>query len=89
IVKSYEYFYVEYILAENPEMTYHDALALSRRMTQGEKWNIFKLQFSFIPWYLLCILTFGIGFFFLEPYVRATYVESYECLKERLTSEDL
>ena len=39
---------------------------------QGKKWNLFCLHLSFIGWYILCILTFGIGFIFLAPYIKAT-----------------
>ena len=36
-------------------------MELSKQMMDGEKWNTFVLQLSFIGWYLLCSITFGIG----------------------------
>ena len=56
---------------------------LSKQMMDGEKWNTFVLQLSFIGWYLLCSITFGIGFIFLEPYVQATFAELYAALRAK------
>ena len=65
------YMQVGYLMAENPYLTTRRAMELSKQMMDGEKWNTFVLQLSFIGWYLLCKITFGIGFIFLEPYVQA------------------
>ncbi|MBR5873013.1 MAG: DUF975 family protein [Oscillospiraceae bacterium] len=83
IIKSYEYFMVPYILAENPNMKSEDVFELSKQMTKGEKMSIFLLQLSFIGWMLLCILTCGIGYFFLNPYMEATYAELYQVMREK------
>lgn len=82
IVKSYEYFAVGYILAENPYIDYRRALELSRQMTDGKKWSIFVLQLSFIGWWLLCLLSCGMGFIFLNPYMQATFAEMYCALRD-------
>ena len=47
----------------------------------GNKWRLFKLEFSFIGWFVLCILTLGIGIFFLIPYLNAAMAEFYVELK--------
>lgn len=83
IVKSYEYFAVEYILAENPGIDPKRALELSGRMTDGRKWDIFVLNLSFLGWFILCMFTAGIGFIFLAPYLQATYAELYSALRDR------
>ena len=41
-------------MAENPYLTTCRAMELSKQMMDGEKWNTFVLQLSFIGWYLLC-----------------------------------
>ena len=84
IIKTYEYFFVPYILAENPEMHYEQALALSRQMTDGQKWSIFVLQLSFIGWNLLGFLCCCIGVHFVVPYVQATNAELYLASKNRI-----
>ena len=51
-------------------------------MMSGNKWRLFKLNFSFIGWSLLCVLTFGIGTLFLIPYINAATAEFYVELKK-------
>ena len=80
---DYCYTLVPYLLAENPYMSATRAMELSKQMMDGEKWNTFVLQLSFIGWYLLCSVTFGIGFIFLEPYVQATFAELYAALRAK------
>ena len=77
IVRMYQLFYVPWLLAENPYMSYSRAKELSMAMSRGEKMEIFVLQLSFLGWYLLCYLTCGIGLFFLMPYLYATFAELY------------
>ncbi len=82
IVKSYQYFFVPYIVAENPNINYKDALEMSRRMTDGRKMDIFVLQLSFIGWFILSGLTIGIlGICYVNPYYTLTMQECYFYLK--------
>ena len=89
IIKSYEYFMVPYILAENPTISCEDAFYLSKKMTDGEKASIFFLQLSFIGWYFLSVLTCGIGFIALQPYMEATFAELYQVMREKAQSLNL
>lgn len=81
IVKSYEYAAIPYILAENPQTSLNDAFAQSKAMMDGNKFRLFKLHLSFIGWLLLAILTMGIGYFFLRPYMKAAEAEFMAQLK--------
>lgn len=82
IVKSYEYMMIPYLLAEHPEMTRQEAFAESKRMMDGNKWNAFVLDLSFIGWTLLGICTVGILLvFYVEPYIYLTHAELYHALK--------
>ena len=83
IVKAYSYAMSTYILADNPEMSQRDCRKESMRMMQGHRWRLFCLQFSFIGWWLLCILTCGILTFWVVPYVNAATAAFYEDLKAR------
>lgn len=81
-IKHYEYFFVPYVLAENPDLTKKEAFALSKELIYGEKWNTFKLEFSFIGWALLDSVTFGLtGVFYYYPYRECTYAELYMNLR--------
>lgn len=86
IVKSYEYFYVPYILADNPDLPTEQVLKISGDMTNGEKGQIFILTLSFIGWILLGILACGIGVLFVTPYIEATYVELYTFARWRYSA---
>lgn len=81
IVKSLSYSMVPYIAAENPNLPPDRVLEISKRMTDGEKGDMFVLQLSFIGWGILCMFTCGIGFFFLAPYIEATKAELYGALR--------
>lgn len=78
---QYCYLMVPYILAENPDMKAREALRLSKEMMDGQKWNAFVLGLSFIGWQLLGTLLCGIGTFFVQPYVDATFAELYAVLR--------
>ena len=88
IIKSYEYTCVPYILAEHPEMNYHDVLALSSEMTNGYKGDIFILRLSFFGWEFLGAMLFGIGSLFVTPYVELTNGEMYAFLRDRIEPEN-
>ena len=49
----------------------------------GEKWNAFVLDLSFIGWNLLSTITFGIvGVLYVNPYVNTTWAEFYKVMRE-------
>ena len=56
LVKYYQYFFVSYIMAENPDISKERARELSERMTDGHKWEIFVMRLSFLGWYFLWVL---------------------------------
>lgn len=82
IIKMYEYAIIPYILADDAEISSKEAFIKAKQMMSGNKWRLFKLNFSFIGWSLLCVLTFGIGTLFLIPYINAATAEFYVELKK-------
>ena len=83
IIKSFEYAMLPYVLADNPELSSKEAFKKTNELMKGNKWRLFKLDFSFIGWYILCGLTLGLGTFFLIPYVEAAMAEFYVELKNK------
>ena len=82
IVRSYAYFAVPYILAENPDLDHNRVLQLSMDMTRGHKMDIFFTQLSFIFWFLLDAITWNIvGVFYVQPYYNTTMAEVYRFLR--------
>lgn len=85
IIKSYEYRMIPYLLAESPDLTRQEAFALSRQMMNGEKWNAFVLDLSFIGWALLSVITLGlVGVFYVNPYKGLTDAALYMALREKI-----
>lgn len=84
IIKSFEYFMVPYILAENPNIDRKRAFEISKAATQGEKMNIFIFELSFIGCILLGFIACGIGILFVEPYLYASYAELNQKLREKV-----
>ena len=86
IIKSYEYRMIPYLLAENPDLEWRDAFATSKRMMDGEKWNAFVLDLSFIGWILLSLITLGlVGIFYVNPYKGLTDAALYMALREKIS----
>ena len=81
IIKWFSYAMTPFILEENPELSASDAIHRSRMMMRGHKFDLFWLYLSFIGWFFLCILTAGIGFLWLAPYVDTSVAAFYEEVK--------
>lgn len=78
VIKAYEYRMVPYLLAEHPEMSSGEIFARSKEMMQGNKWDTFVLDISFVGWVLLSGITFGILYiFWVGPYIAATDAALY------------
>lgn len=88
VILGYAYAMVPYLLRDYPDLTAREALRTSREMMKGHKWDLFVLQLSFIGWFLLAILTLGIGFLWLSPYMEMTQVAFYEDLKAESIVEE-
>ncbi|MDR0314489.1 MAG: DUF975 family protein [Oscillospiraceae bacterium] len=89
IIKYYEYLMTEYIICDNPGMDATDAIRLSRKITKGYKFNLFLMQISFIPWYILTGITLGTAIIYVSPYVRTTQAMYYENLKRNAIEKNI
>lgn len=77
IVMKYSYAMVPYILEEKRDFSVREAFRASKQIMKKHKWEFFCLRLSFIGWYLLGILTLGIGFIFINPYRYAAEAAFY------------
>ena len=69
---------VDYILAENPNTKWEDAIFRSKDMMVGYKWEYTRMAFTFLGWYVLAsALLCGLGLLLLIPYIEATYAQMY------------
>jgi len=67
-------------LAENYSLT--DYITKSRQLMVGNKWRYFGLQLSFIGWWIIGLITLGIGFIWIYPYYKLTMANFYRDLVE-------
>lgn len=81
IILNLNYSMAIFVMSDNPYMTTREVLAESRRIMTGRRWRFFCLEFSFIGLIFLCMLTLGIGFIWLVPYMNATYAAFYRQAK--------
>ncbi|MEB3053511.1 DUF975 family protein [Bacillus pseudomycoides] len=83
IIKSFSYSMTYFILNDNPEYTANQAITESRHMMDGHKMDYFLLCLSFIGWFILSVLTLGIGFLWLAPYFYTTSAAFYEEISKK------
>jgi uncharacterized membrane protein len=57
-------------------------LSKSRELMKGYKWDYFVFNLSFIGWILLSIITFGILFVYVIPYISIADTIYYDELKK-------
>jgi len=81
IIASISYSMTFYIIAENDKIGPLQAISKSKEMMDGNKWKLFCLQFRFLGWTLVCVLTLGIGFLWLIPYMMVSGAQFYDDLK--------
>lgn len=95
IVKHYSYCMTKFIAIEYPGISVFKAMRISIEITRGHKMDIFMTDVSFVGWWLLGILTGGIGFFWFLPYYFMTMTNVYHALlteaieTKRIKPEDL
>ena len=81
IYKALCYSMTPFIAVEHPELSAKETIEMSRQMMKGHVFDLIWLYLSFIGWALLCIVTLGIGFFWLAPYVNTSVAAFYSDLK--------
>ena len=78
IIKMYSYRLTPYLIKDEPELSATETITRSRELMRGHKREAFVLDLSFIGWYILGALTFGIvQFFWTAPYHESAKAEFY------------
>lgn len=78
IVRSFSLVLAYYIAYDEPDLSAYECCKKSIEKMKGNRGNYFVLSLSFIGWAFLAVLTLGIGFFWLIPYINVSYVCFYE-----------
>ncbi len=80
IVKAYAYSMAFYIANDHPEYDWQTCINESKRLTAGHKGELFMLDLSFIGWYFIGTLCFGLGILWVAPYHQAAKINYFEAL---------
>ena len=81
IIASISYSLAFYLMSDNPDIGIMEAINKSKKMMFGYKWKCFRLILRFIGWILLGILSLGIGFLWIIPYMSISFAKFYEDVK--------
>jgi uncharacterized membrane protein len=81
VIASLSYAMTFYIIADDVTISAQDAIKKSKKMMYGNKWKLFCMDLRFLGWGLLCILTLGIGFLWLFPYMQISLTKFYDDVK--------
>lgn len=81
IIAAISYSMTFFIIADDDSIGAMAAIDKSKLMMDGYKWKYFRLGLRFLGWALLCILTLGIGFLWLVPYMQVTMAKFYDDVK--------
>ena len=81
IVKSYAYSMASFIQQDSDDKDWRSCLDRSQEMMKGYKGKLFLLDLSFIGWYILGFLCFGIGVLWVGVYHSMAKAHFYEELK--------
>lgn len=86
IMAVYSYRLAPYIMLDNPGMGCFQCVALSREMMRGHRWELFKVELSFLGWTLLCAVIPVLGLLlavWVSVYMQVTTAGYYESAAKR------
>lgn len=86
IIAALGYSMWKYIIADmkgtDKNIRAMDVIDNSKELMRGHKWNLFVFDLSFILWFFLCIITFGLACIYVVPYINAANALYYEEIKK-------
>lgn len=87
IVFFYSAYFAKQIMVDNPNLKPMEAIRLSKKMCKGNRTELFMYDLSFIPWYLLTAISFGIASIYVIPYKSTTDALYYENFRLRALAQ--
>lgn len=79
---SYGFRLINYIMYDDRNINAFRVLFKSWKMMKGHKWELFKLDLTFIGWEFISVFTLGIAGIYTIPYFYTVYAGFYEEIKE-------
>lgn len=81
IIFSYSAYFAYQIMCDYPELSAWESIKLSKKIIKGNRFELFLMNLSFIPWAFLCIFIFPI--IYVTPYFELTNALYYENFRLR------
>jgi uncharacterized membrane protein len=88
IIAGISYSQIFFILADDESISAKEAMKKSKQMMYGYKWKYLCLGFRFFGWGLLSILTLGVGFIWLFPYMYVSMAKFYDDISGKSVSQN-
>ncbi|WP_159549813.1 DUF975 family protein [Streptococcus halichoeri] len=86
IIKELSYSMSEYLFYDQIRTSHYQSplavIQASKSLMKGHKWRFFLFQLSFIGWFVLVFLSFGILYFYVLPYYLTSTAIFYQNLLE-------
>lgn len=82
VIISMRYSLAVMILVENPACGVFDSFRQSKYLIQNNGWRFVMLGLSFLGWFFLGYVSFGVGYLWIFPYLVCTMVFFYLSIKE-------
>jgi uncharacterized membrane protein len=89
IIAGLSYAMTFYILYEDENISPSEAIDKSKLMMDGHKLKLFYLVLRFLLWALVCVLTLGLGFLILLPYMQITFAKFYDDIKNDVVAYEM
>lgn len=77
-----QYIIYEIVAVAREDLNAAEVARESERIMKGNRFKYIGLVLSFIGWYILCLLTCGLGYIFLVPYIQVAKVSFYQSIAE-------
>jgi uncharacterized membrane protein len=87
IIFSFSAYFSKQIMVDYPNLKPSEAIKLSKKIVRGNRTELFAYELSFIPWYLLAIITIGIANIYIIPYKSTCDALYYENFRLRALAE--
>lgn len=87
IIAALSYSMTFYIMYDDENISAAEAIDKSKLIMNGHKIKLFYLGLRFLLWALLCVLTLGLGFLILLPYIQITMAKFYDDIKDEVVYE--
>ena len=82
MVKALSYSMATFLMIENPAMTAKEAITASRTIMNGNKMRLCLFHLSFLGWWLLVPVTFGLALLWVGPYESVAQAAFYRSLRQ-------